>query len=166
MDKEQDIPEQGPERDWRFVYRHIRERFDKHDTSAIRRSARYKMLAALFHISIPLLSVAITIEIGSKMPYSTQVAFGLGVLLTVLSTLNATLEPARRYREAVDRCIDLHDLRLRMEARIEFAAQQNVSSEQCVDSLLELNLELSEIGRRMAGVPIPMVPRNFDTRQV
>lgn len=162
MDKEKGIPEQGPDRDWRFMYKHVRERFDMHDASAIRRNVRYKRLAALFHTAIPLLSIAVTIVAGSGAPMSTQVAFGLGVVLTIISTLNATLEPARRYREAVDRCIELHDLRVRMEAAVESLAQRQATPDDFLTSLLDLNQELSGIGRRMAGIPIPREPRSVE----
>lgn len=162
MNKEQEIPEQSPDRDWRFLYKHLRERFDVHDRSAIRRNLRYKKLAAIFHIAIPLLSIAVTIVAGSREPFSVHVAFGLGVVLTIMSTLNATLEPARRYREAVDRCIELHDLRVKMEASMEHLAQTHANPDEILKSLIDLNLELSEIGRKMAGIPIPREPRSVE----
>lgn len=155
MDKEDAIPEQGPERDWTFAYKHIRQRLDGHEKTAVRRNRRYKSLATAFHTLIPLLSIAITIVVGSGIPHREAIAFALGVTLTLLSTLNATLEPARRYSEEVEQCIELHDLRLRAEMGVEDLKNTHATQTEMLSFLSDINLDISQIGRRLASIPIP-----------
>jgi hypothetical protein len=150
LQTEERIPEQGPDRDWRYAYRHVRQRLDNHRASAHRRGQRYKSIATSFHVAIPLLSVTVMVVVGSGISDYREIVFTLGTALTVVTTLNTTLAPARRYREAVERCIELHDLRFQLEKGVEELALKHAQPTALLTLIDEINLGLSEIGRHMA----------------
>jgi hypothetical protein len=150
LQTEERIPEQGPDRDWRFAYRHVRQRLDNHEASAHSRGQRYKSVATFSHVTVPLFSIAVTIVVGSGISDYRGLVFALGAALTVVTTLNATLAPARRYREAVERCIELHDLRFQLEKGVEELALNHAPPSDLLALVDEVNQGISGIGRHMA----------------
>jgi hypothetical protein len=143
---------EDPDRDWRELYRHLRERCDMHVGSCVRRVARYKRLAGTLHIVIPLASLLLTVLVTSNFPNHVEIAAGFAIALTILTGVNYILEPARRYREYVESSIALHDWRFELETQVQMLGSS--SSARLLDYLKRKNESLSKIARTMSGLPI------------
>jgi hypothetical protein len=151
VDIESEIPT-VTERDWTALYKHIRERNAVHAESAIRRNKRYKRMAAWLHTFIPLTSLALTVLATSEFPRQHAVTAAVAILLTVLTGLNYTLEPARRYSAYSSICVSLHDSLFELESGVE--RLRNSPPEEVLQLLDKINADLSAIGRVMAGLPV------------
>jgi hypothetical protein len=156
MKRESPFPEPGSGRDWRVYYMHLRERCDAHQESVLSRTRRYKLLASVLHIAIPLLSISVMILVTANAPHSIVAAAALATVLTVLTGLNSILEPVRRYLECVARGIELQEWRLDFEMQVDQLKDGDLAAQAAC--FREKNAQLSDIGRRMAGVPIPRQP--------
>jgi hypothetical protein len=113
---------------------------------------RYKRMASFLHVAIPLTALMLSIVATSSFPHHGEVTAGCAIALTLLTGVNSILEPGRRYREYTEICIKLHDWSFTFEAQASHVDEPNM-----VAFLTAQNLELSEIGRSMAGLPIPRV---------
>lgn len=156
MKVESPFPDPEGDRDWRAYYKHLKERCEYHAASAARRTRRYKLIASILHMAIPLLSIAVTIAVTTDMPYAGRIAAALASLLTILTGLNSILEPNRRYLEYVARAIELQEWRLDLEMRVD--QLKGGDDNALIHCFSEKNRQLSDIGRRMAGIPIPRQP--------
>jgi hypothetical protein len=153
MEIESEFPEPG-QRDWRSIYKHLKERHAYHVKSAVRRTVRYKRMAAALHILIPLMSLVLTILATSDFPYQHAVTGGAAIALTVLTGINYTLEPGKRYQAYADIGIQLHDLMFEIEGEVEKFSEGS-DSKLLIDYLERKNTEFSVIARAMAGLPVP-----------
>lgn len=154
MKREAPVPlrDEAP-RDWHVFYRQVIERCENHSLSAIKRQKRYKRQAGFLHVAIPLVSLAVSITATSSFPRQGQVVATLAIVGSILTGVNYILEPSRRYNEYANACIDLYDLKYETDVGVERMADV-VPVGELLSYLVEQNLRVSEIGRRMAGLPI------------
>ncbi len=153
MEIESELP--GPDqRDWRSIYNHLKERHAFHVKSAVRRTVRYKRMAAALHILIPLMSLVLTILATSDFPFQHVITGAAAIALTVLTGINYTLEPGKRYQAYADIGIQLHDWMFEVDGEVEKQARSS-DSNSLIDYFEEKNTEFSLIARTMAGLPIP-----------
>jgi hypothetical protein len=122
-----------------------------HAKSAIKRNKRYKKMAALFNTAIPLTSLALTILATSEFEYQHAITAAVAISLTVITGINYTLEPGRRYTAYANICIELHDALFRLETGVE---QRKADPADIMKFLDDANAELSAIGRVMIGLPV------------
>lgn len=153
MEVESEFPEPS-QRDWVGIYNHLKERHAYHVKSAVRRTVRYKRMAAALHILIPLISLALTILATSDFPYQHAITGATAVLLTVLTGINYTLEPGKRYQAYAEIGIQLHDVMFDAECEVA-KYSKGVDSKSLIDYLEEKNIQFSVIARSMAGLPVP-----------
>lgn len=153
MELESELPEPD-QRDWRSIYNHLKERHAFHVKSAVRRTVRYKRVAAALHILIPLMSLALTILATSDFPYQHAITGGTAIALTVLTGINYTLEPGKRYQAYADIGIQLHDWMFEVDSEVEKLSGGS-DSKLLIDYFERKNIEFSAIARTMAGLPIP-----------
>jgi hypothetical protein len=153
MEVESEFPEPN-QRDWVSIYNHLKERHAYHVKSAVRRTVRYKRMAAALHILIPLVSLALTILATSDFPYQHAITGAAAVFLTVLTGINYTLEPGKRYQAYAEIGIQLHDVMFDAECEVA-KYSKGVDSKSLIDYLEEKNIQFSAIARSMAGLPVP-----------
>lgn len=153
METESELPESG-QRDWHALYEHLRERHAIHVKSAVKRNTRYKRVATILHIFIPLISLGLTILATSVFPWQHAITAGIAVTLTFLTAMNYIFEPARRYHAYAEICIELHDWMFETEVEVEKLSVGS-DSKLMLDYLARRNVEFSVIGRTMAGLPVP-----------
>lgn len=153
MERESELAVAG-QRDWHDLYDHLRQRHAAHVKSAVKRNVRYKRMAAWLHILIPLMSIVLTVLAASDFPHQHAVTAVAAITLTLLTGMNYTLEPGKRYREYAEICIELHDWMYEMESEVE-KLQAKPDSEVIIDYLEKMNREFSAIGRSMADLPVP-----------
>jgi TRAP-type uncharacterized transport system fused permease subunit len=153
MEVESEFPEPG-QRDWRIIYNHLKERHAYHVKSVVRRTVRYKRMAAALHILIPLISLVLTILATSDFPHQHAVTGATAIALTVLTGINYTLEPSKRYQAYAEISIQLHDLMFEIEGEVE-KFSEGTDIKLLIDYLEQKNKEFSTIARAMAGLPVP-----------
>ena len=153
MEVESEFPEPS-QRDWRSLYNHLKERHAFHVKSAVRRTVRYKRMAAALHILIPLMSLGLTILATSDFPYQHAITGATAIVLTVLTGINYTLEPAKRYQAYAEIGVQLHDWMFTIEGEVEKYSKGS-DSKLLIDYFIQKNIEFSAIARTMAGLPVP-----------
>lgn len=144
--------------EWQPAYDRLLARLHYHDQIARRRLGHLKWQASLYHVAIPLLAVAVTIVIGSAIPHGQEIGFSIGGLLALLSTLNSTVDPARRYADKANAGIDIYEIRAHTQDGLVRLSNQGARLDQVLGFLEARDAELSEVGRRLAETRLPRAP--------
>ncbi|MFV8308218.1 hypothetical protein [Mycobacteroides chelonae] len=153
MELERDIPEsEALDPLWAPLYKRLRERINNHVSSAVKRNIRYKRIAGLLNITVPLSALALTIVATSSFKHHEGVTVAVAITVTVLTGINSIIEPTRRYMEYVQSCIELHDLRFEVETWAR--TSREMGADQVANKLNTYNERISFVGRRMSGLSI------------
>jgi hypothetical protein len=145
--------EQSTGAPWAELCGKLVDRCEYHRAKAERRIRRYKRWGSIFHVSIPLLSLGLTIIATTPMREQNLATSVVATVLTVLTGLNFILEPTRRYREYVQAAVRLHDWRFELDLHL-VRGEVRGAAIGMAEYLNQKNSELSEIGLAMAGLPI------------
>jgi hypothetical protein len=131
----------------------VEERFLFHREKSEAHVRVFKPIGFIFGLAIPLLSALVTFGLSNDAVVPSAATTAMGLLLTLLTIVNAVLKPDKRFAAAVQHCIALHEWKRDFDIRV---AESDAADEKAFHELIqEMDGRLSEIGRAMAEGWVP-----------
>ena len=130
------------------LYRAMEERYLFHRSKAEGHVKVFKNTSFALALAIPILSATVSFAMADQIHMPSFVPACLGLTLTVLAIVGSVLKPDKRFADAVQHCIALHEWKRDLD--ICRLSPSMGDAEVLRNTLLEMDARLSEIGKAMA----------------